>query len=221
MSFEPRDYLHHILIEADYLVGRSEGLSFDAFAADETLRRAFVRSLEIIGEAAKKVPDDFRSTPPHSRVARDGRHARPADSRLLRCRFRAGVGCRPDARSGVTAAQVPAEIPHPVSRRGDACVARMRGPRLATARRSRISGCRALRRSGENRHLVRPRGLQLAMKGLGHIADLDHDGHANSVVACAEHFSAFAGRCSSPGNRARGIGRHLTGQQLLAGPGRL
>ena len=64
MSFEPRDYLRHILVEADYLIGRSEGLSFEAFSADETLRRAFVRSLEIIGEATKKVPDDFRATYP-------------------------------------------------------------------------------------------------------------------------------------------------------------
>ena len=40
MSFEPRDYLRHILVEADYLTGCSEGLSFEAFAADETLRRA-------------------------------------------------------------------------------------------------------------------------------------------------------------------------------------
>jgi uncharacterized protein with HEPN domain len=61
MSFEPRDYLRHILVEADYLIDRSAGLSYDAFAADETLRRAFVRSLEIIGEAAKKVPEDFRA----------------------------------------------------------------------------------------------------------------------------------------------------------------
>ncbi len=65
MSFEPRDYLRHILVEADYLIGRSAGLSFEAFGADETLRRAFVRSLEIIGEA-KKVPDEFRAT--HSAV---------------------------------------------------------------------------------------------------------------------------------------------------------
>jgi uncharacterized protein with HEPN domain len=64
MSFEPRDYVRHILIEADYLIGSSAGLSFDAFAADETLRRAFVRSLEIIGEAAKKVPEDFRAAHP-------------------------------------------------------------------------------------------------------------------------------------------------------------
>lgn len=32
--------------------------------ADETLRRAFVRSLEITGEATKKVPDDFRAAFP-------------------------------------------------------------------------------------------------------------------------------------------------------------
>lgn len=64
MSFEPRDYLRHILVEADYLIGRSEGLSFEVFSADETLRRAFVRSLEIIGEATNKVPDDFRATHP-------------------------------------------------------------------------------------------------------------------------------------------------------------
>jgi uncharacterized protein with HEPN domain len=64
MSFEPRDYLRHILVEADYLARRSEGLTFEAFAADETLRRAFVRSLEIIGEATKKVPDEFRAAHP-------------------------------------------------------------------------------------------------------------------------------------------------------------
>ena len=60
MSFEPRDYLRHIAVEADYLIGEASGLSLESFVADETLRRAFVRSLEIIGEAAKKVPDDFR-----------------------------------------------------------------------------------------------------------------------------------------------------------------
>jgi uncharacterized protein with HEPN domain len=60
MSFEPRDYLRHIVVEADYLIAQSAGLSWERFAGDETFRRAFVRSLEVIGEAAKKVPDDFR-----------------------------------------------------------------------------------------------------------------------------------------------------------------
>lgn len=64
MSFEPRDYLRHILVEIDYLVGQSAGLTFEAFRSDETLRRAFVRSIEIIGEAAKKVPDSFRAEHP-------------------------------------------------------------------------------------------------------------------------------------------------------------
>jgi uncharacterized protein with HEPN domain len=64
MSFESRDYLRHILVEADYLVERSAGLSYDVFAADETLRRAFVRSLEIIGEAAKHVSEHFRAQHP-------------------------------------------------------------------------------------------------------------------------------------------------------------
>jgi len=64
MSFEPRDYLRHIVVEADYLIAQSAGLTWERFAGDETLRRAFVRSLEIIVEAAKKVPDDFRDIDP-------------------------------------------------------------------------------------------------------------------------------------------------------------
>lgn len=64
MSFEPRDYLRHILAEAEYLLARSEGLTFDEFRTDETLQRAFVRSLEIIGEAAKKMPEGFRTGHP-------------------------------------------------------------------------------------------------------------------------------------------------------------
>jgi uncharacterized protein with HEPN domain len=60
MSSEPREYLQHIVVEADYLIAQSAGLTWDRFSADETLRRAFVRSLEVIGEATKKVPEDFR-----------------------------------------------------------------------------------------------------------------------------------------------------------------
>lgn len=64
MSFEPLEYLQHILVEAEYLAecgGRTDRASF---LADATLRRAFVRSLEIIGEASKKVPDDWRARYP-------------------------------------------------------------------------------------------------------------------------------------------------------------
>jgi uncharacterized protein with HEPN domain len=61
MSLEPFDYLRHILVEAKYLMRASSSLGLDEFMADETLQRAFVRSLEIIGEAAKRVPDQFRA----------------------------------------------------------------------------------------------------------------------------------------------------------------
>jgi uncharacterized protein with HEPN domain len=51
-------------VEADYLVGEAAGLTRDDFLANETLRRAFVRSLEIIGEATKKISNDFRAQHP-------------------------------------------------------------------------------------------------------------------------------------------------------------
>ena len=42
------------------ITGEKSGLTKDEFIRDETLKRAFVRSIEIIGEASKKVPDNFR-----------------------------------------------------------------------------------------------------------------------------------------------------------------
>ncbi len=64
MSYSPRDYLRHMLDEADYLCAHSANLSRADFLTDETLRRAFVRCLEIIGEAAKKMPSEFVKTHP-------------------------------------------------------------------------------------------------------------------------------------------------------------
>jgi uncharacterized protein with HEPN domain len=66
MSRSVRDYLQHILDEIDYLLTQSRGLDKQTFLSDETLKRAFVRSIEIIGEAAKHVPDSVRQQ--HSQV---------------------------------------------------------------------------------------------------------------------------------------------------------
>ena len=60
MSKEPIEFLKHIADECSYLLSISNGLSKDAFLDDETLKRAVVRSLEIIGEATKKIPADFK-----------------------------------------------------------------------------------------------------------------------------------------------------------------
>ena len=57
---EALDYLEDILVECKYLMKSSEGLSFEDFQSNEHLKRAFLRSLEVIGEAAKKVPQDIK-----------------------------------------------------------------------------------------------------------------------------------------------------------------
>jgi uncharacterized protein with HEPN domain len=53
-------YCQHILVEAEYLMQASKLTRRELFLRDETLKRAFVRSLEIIGEAVKQVPEVFR-----------------------------------------------------------------------------------------------------------------------------------------------------------------
>ena len=60
MSKEPKEYLRHIHDECLYIISVSKNLLFEDFIEDETLKRAVVRSLEIIGEATKKIPADFK-----------------------------------------------------------------------------------------------------------------------------------------------------------------
>src|SRR3989304_559944 len=60
-SMSLSEYLSHILDETEYITRASKGLSKQRFMTDETLKRAFVRSIEIIGEAVKRLPDEFRS----------------------------------------------------------------------------------------------------------------------------------------------------------------
>ncbi len=49
-----------MLDETSYLIEQSRGLTKAQFVEDETLKRAFVRSIEIIGEASKKLPEETR-----------------------------------------------------------------------------------------------------------------------------------------------------------------
>ena len=58
------DYLRHILDETNYLITTSQGLNKKDFINDQTLKRAWVRSLEIIGEAVKQLPPNFRTDYP-------------------------------------------------------------------------------------------------------------------------------------------------------------
>lgn len=62
MSKDVNEYLRHIQDECDYLISVIVNISLDDFLEDETLKRATVRSLEIIGEASKKIPLTYKDT---------------------------------------------------------------------------------------------------------------------------------------------------------------
>ena len=65
MSISVLAYLRHIIDETRYLTEQTQGLAKDEFLHDETLKRAFVRSLEIIGEATKQIPDNLKQKYSH------------------------------------------------------------------------------------------------------------------------------------------------------------
>lgn len=60
MSKDPVQYLNHIQDECEYIISviQNKNISKGDFIENETLKRAIVRSLEIIGEATKKIPAD-------------------------------------------------------------------------------------------------------------------------------------------------------------------
>ncbi len=55
------ELLRDIGREAEFLQAQSARLDLGGFLSDEVLKRAFVRALEVIGEAAKKLPADTRA----------------------------------------------------------------------------------------------------------------------------------------------------------------
>ncbi|MGA2071091.1 MAG: DUF86 domain-containing protein [Sedimentisphaerales bacterium] len=66
MSHSPIEYLRHILDEINYIESVLGKTNEEQFLRDQTLKRSFVRSIEIIGEAARKIPADFRTR--HSNI---------------------------------------------------------------------------------------------------------------------------------------------------------
>ncbi len=58
------EYLRHVVDGAEYLMDKKQGLSKTQFLQDPTLKRAFVRSIEIIGEAVKRVPAELEGRYP-------------------------------------------------------------------------------------------------------------------------------------------------------------
>ena len=64
MNRDISDYVNDILNECNYLFKKTKDLTFENFIKNEDLKKAFVRSLEIIGEASKKIPDEIKKEYP-------------------------------------------------------------------------------------------------------------------------------------------------------------
>ncbi len=59
------EFLQHIFDEIEYLISKSKDLDKDKFLQDETLTRAFILRIEIIGEASKKVSHEIKEQYPN------------------------------------------------------------------------------------------------------------------------------------------------------------
>lgn len=59
------ELVRHILIETNFILQYVSGKTKDDVISDEVLCRAVVRSIEIIGEASKKIDDEFKSNHNH------------------------------------------------------------------------------------------------------------------------------------------------------------
>jgi uncharacterized protein with HEPN domain len=64
MSTSPVEILRHIREEATFLVDSTYNISVEQFIENEVLKRACVRAIEVIGEAAKKMPPELREKYP-------------------------------------------------------------------------------------------------------------------------------------------------------------
>ncbi len=58
------DYINDILDSIKEVTEFTAGMSFDDFCRDKKTINAVIRSLEVLGEAARKIPDDLRNKAP-------------------------------------------------------------------------------------------------------------------------------------------------------------
>ncbi len=64
MSRDPRLFLQDILDAATKVASYTDGMSQEAFEANSMAYDVVIRNLEIIGEAAKQIPNHLRESAP-------------------------------------------------------------------------------------------------------------------------------------------------------------
>lgn len=65
MSHSNNELLKHILDEILFVLSSTKAKTKEEVVDNEILKRAIIRSLEIIGEATKKIDPDFKLLHPH------------------------------------------------------------------------------------------------------------------------------------------------------------
>lgn len=65
MSRSILEYLRHIETECEFLMQEAGRMDLLAFHKDSVRQRAFIRSIEIIGEAVKALPPEILDRAPH------------------------------------------------------------------------------------------------------------------------------------------------------------
>ncbi|MFN5260277.1 MAG: DUF86 domain-containing protein [Bacteroidota bacterium] len=60
-----KELVKHILEETTFILDHTNGISKEVYLNDAVLCRATIRSLEIIGEASKKLSDNFKKEHPN------------------------------------------------------------------------------------------------------------------------------------------------------------
>ena len=61
---ELRDYINDLIQSCEDILSFTEGMSYSDFVSDKKTVNAVIRSLEVIGEATKNLPESFRSNYP-------------------------------------------------------------------------------------------------------------------------------------------------------------
>jgi uncharacterized protein with HEPN domain len=64
LSRDFRDFLNDIVRAMEFAISFTADMSFEEFQSDDKTQYAVIRCLEIIGEAAKRIPDDYRNDHP-------------------------------------------------------------------------------------------------------------------------------------------------------------
>ncbi|GBE02467.1 hypothetical protein BMS3Bbin06_00730 [bacterium BMS3Bbin06] len=79
-----QDYLNDILESISDIREFVMGMSFEAFINDRKTVKAVIRSLEVIGEAVNKLPQDIRDRYPSTLAGNDW-HEKPSYPRIFWC----------------------------------------------------------------------------------------------------------------------------------------